>query len=300
MCERIRPTPTTALLKRRAYKPHHIVQAHVLLCTCVKVFPFVAATENRRVQAEFRHIEVSISLDNITPKPVEIPSESKIGAFYTSAMSMLSLAFVRPKRHRLMMRINEDQEQFRVWNLISRRWELSNDTVFATESAAMVFSNTGSRVDISTHTGRPQSIWIADTTDNHVIGRVRIDENGRITCYDDMTQVIVDEIPELWYHFRDKMGSDEDIFRYKSGNKTWFVPAKYKTATSAYDTLCMPGLGAAPESIQPTRMVNQGEQSQYTSAASLIEPSTSNQAAEMVRAKIETTPANDSDDDDTE
>lgn len=219
------------------------------------------------------------------------------------------LAYVKPFRHRLMLRINEDQERFRIWNPYQRHWVvLNNETnTFATESLAITFSMRGSRADVHSHAGRTQNLFLADMCNNLVIGRMRLEETGRMLFFDDLAGVPVDRLADPWHHkigailgvpghvsmnIRDVIAAEEDIFRYRSGEQKWFIPNSFRTPTASHDVDRAQTFTLAPETRQ-NRLANRlaliqmihtpaerrpvegmaetsGERSVYASAADLV------------------------------
>lgn len=177
-------------------------------------------------------------------------------------MSFCPLGYVRPFRPRIMLRINEDGERFRIWDPMHQAWVLTDDEVLGTEACSIRFSNQGSRVDIHSHVGRTQNLFIADTVGQHFIGRIRIEETGRMYLFDDLSTVRVNALSPLWEHkltavigvpghvtinMRDCQAHDEDMIRYKPGSAKWYIPKKYRTPTVSYDTEQLPHMERAPE-----------------------------------------------------
>lgn len=74
-------------------------------------------------------------------------------------MSMAMLAYCRPMRQRLMLRLNEDKTAFRIYNFVGRVWEQAYEDTYATDSIAIQFTDDGSRADIASHTGRVHHIY---------------------------------------------------------------------------------------------------------------------------------------------
>lgn len=110
------------------------------------------------------------------------------------------LAYVKPYRHRLMIRINEDNGQFRLWNPNRKQRVFVTAETFATESLAVNFSANGSRADIHSHVGRTQNLFIADMRNHQIIGRMQLEETGRMMCFDDLAGLPVQHLADPWHH----------------------------------------------------------------------------------------------------
>lgn len=80
----------------------------------------------------------------------------------------------------------------------------------------------------------------------HIIGRMRLEENGRMMFFDDLAGIHVAHLADLWHHktgliigvpghvktnVRDAIKPDEDIFRYRDGSQKWYIPTTFRTPT---------------------------------------------------------------------
>lgn len=199
-------------------------------------------------------------------------------------MAFSPLSYARPIRSQLALRLNEDEVTFRVLNIARNAWKLVGDQVFVTESAAVIFTQGGTRVSIHTHPGRTQSILIADSIRNIVIGRIRIEETGRQFLFDDMAATPVSAIQDIWEHrtlmiigipgyntmnIRNLIDPHEDLIRYDMGSAKWFVPPKYRTPTIGYDVERPATLATAPESQTHTTRHNVNRSASSSSSESI-------------------------------
>lgn len=156
-------------------------------------------------------------------------------------------------RNRFYLRVNDEEKPFRVWNPITAEWNAAASQTMGSVTAAVRFSLNGQRVDVSSHTGYRQVIFMANSQTNRTIGRLEVSDYGAITMHDG-PQFATDTIPEYWQqkmlvmigvpgastiNVHDCLGDDDDIIRLKPGHSKIFIPHRYAKETAQYD-VCKP------------------------------------------------------------
>lgn len=159
------------------------------------------------------------------------------------------LSYANAHRNRGYLRINEDEKAFRVWHPTNRDWHHTTNGVMSSNTATDCFSCDGQRVDIHSHVGFRQIIFLANTMTFQTVGRLEISDYGAIMLNDGPI-FDVNVIPEYWQHktllilglpgactinIRDTLGNDVDIIRLKQGHPKMFVPHRYNRETDQYD-----------------------------------------------------------------
>lgn len=158
---------------------------------------------------------------------------------------------VQTTRPRFVMKINEDNQHFYLREVYEQRWIPFGNATYAGHGLVVESIAQGARLNISSVCGKHQTILVADWCTNMVIGRIEVNVEGSLAFFDGPHLISVQaKLPWFWHNtvslivglpcpssinIRDIASADEDIFRYKAGNKRWFVPERYRTPTRAYD-----------------------------------------------------------------
>lgn len=161
------------------------------------------------------------------------------------------LSYVNPFRHRLTLRMNDDDNTFRIRDFWNAQWILVGNEVFATNKTMIKGMHAGQRIDLWSAPGQAQRILLANTLTNQVIGGIEVTFGGGIVVkhYPDLTIgrelplehrekcVAVLGVPGFGsMNIKDIQGNkDDDIIRYKLGNTRIFIPDRYKAATHQVD-----------------------------------------------------------------
>lgn len=170
-------------------------------------------------------------------------------------------------RDRMRLRLNNDRQSFRWYNIDARRWQEVGNECTGSHTAALVFDMDGRRMKLASHTGYAQCILLVNTRKENVIGYIQVSKDGALRILDAPTFSFDWPLPEYWQerataivgidgpftaNVSDCAIDDEDIIRLKEGKKAIFVPARYAKATAAYD-YTHPVNVATPSGVQIER-----------------------------------------------
>lgn len=142
-------------------------------------------------------------------------------------------------------------------------WRPIGNRKFGSNTAVLSGSYEGGRICFSSLETIQQVVFVADTSTNTTIGRIEVSMNGGLQIHDGPVVYLEPgrELDREWKHhitailgvpgpttinITDDQGIDTDILRLKNGHSTWFVPARYKSETPAYDF-------TNPDVTEPTR-----------------------------------------------
>lgn len=160
------------------------------------------------------------------------------------------LQAVQEMRWRFSLRVNERQRRIHFWNVQDQQWELIQERMLATSSAAIQGGSTDKTVDFFSIMHNETSILMADVSTNRTVGRVTVQRNGALEVADAPQVSITEPLPSQLIHrvaaiigiepdcsvnILDQIGDNSDIIRFKGGNRKMFVPPKYTRPTMAYD-----------------------------------------------------------------
>lgn len=157
---------------------------------------------------------------------------------------------VRSFRDRFRLRLNNDHQVFRTYDVDRRQWHVLPEGCAGSLTATLTTDLGGKRIKLSSHMGYSQCVILVNSRNNRVTGFIRVTEEGAIRVSDSPTFVFAWPLPDYWQekvtaivgidgaftaNISDCVGNDEDIIRLKDGHKTIFVPARYSKPTDAYD-----------------------------------------------------------------
>lgn len=169
---------------------------------------------------------------------------------------------VRLFRDRFRLRLNNDAQTFRFYDVHRQAWAQLPDGCAGSLTANITCDLGGTRVKLSSHAGFGQWMMLVNTRTNMVTGHIHVNDEGAISVLDTPTFAFGLPLPEYWQskstiilgidgpftaNISDCVADDEDILRLKEGRKSIFVPARYAKPTESYDYTQPPIFSTPPE-----------------------------------------------------